>query len=78
MADHEAQLRSKEKVLYGQTLNELQLDENDDSEKEDTDVEDACVEKDNATTLDNEKRRFRSEDEKFWSLYNELASHLTL
>ena len=54
----------------------MQLDENDDSEKEDTNVEDACVEKDNATTLDNEKRRFRREDEKFWSLYNELASHL--
>ena len=77
MADHEAQLRSKEKTLYGQTLSELQLDENDDSEKGDTDVEDACVEKGNpATTLDNEKQRFKREDEKFWSLYNELASHL--
>ena len=65
MTDHEAQLRSKEKTLYGQTLNELQQDENDDSEKEDTDVEDARVEKDNATTLDNEKQRFRREDEKF-------------
>ena len=57
MADHEAQLRSKEKTLHGETLSELQLDENDDSEKEDTDVDDACVKKNNATTLGNEKRR---------------------
>ena len=75
MADHDAQLRSKD--LYGETLSKLQLEENDDSEKGETDVEDACVEKDDATPLDNEKRRFMREDEKFWSLYNELASHLS-
>ena len=75
MAVHETELRSKEKALYGLTDSDMHSDDPDDVCDKECD-DDSCIEKDSSScTLDNEKGRFRREDEQFWLVYNELAGH---
>ena len=82
MAKFVQDLQNKETHLEGTTINDL-LDEeslNDESDGTDnrtsTESMHSPVTSSATSTLENERRRFRSEDEEFWQVYSSISSRV--
>ena len=85
MTSFEHDLHNTEMHLEGLTLNDLLDEESDDDDNDKSDGNDhgtiaTCKDsssRPNATcTLENERQRFRKEDEEFWQVYNSISSRV--
>ena len=85
MTNFEHDLHNTEMHLEGLTLNDLfdEESDNDDNDKSDgndhgniTTCKDSSSRLNATCSLENERQRFRKEDEEFWQVYNSISSHV--